>query len=126
MKKRNISEEDRQKDRQNALRGTEKTKGKKRSKSKYGVYSWGFESSGKGTKPRKHKGRVLSKIFRFGKQRYTLLLQKEERGKGKKGFGATFLPEGKPQSSLDGRLRVEAGTYGEAEKKAIRAFKSKK
>lgn len=126
MKKKNISEKDRRIDRENALRGTEKTKGKPRRKSRYGVYSWGFKSTEKGTKSRKHKGNVLSRIFGFKKQRYTLLLRKDVKGKGKRGFSATFLPEGKPQSSLDGRVQIDARTYREAEKRAIREFKRMK
>lgn len=53
-----ITDEDRVIDRKNALIGTEKSKGKRRTKSKYGPYSWGFKEA---------KIRALKEIKKIGK-----------------------------------------------------------
>lgn len=124
-----LSKEERKKiDRQNALAGTAETKGKKRAKSKYGVRSWGFNHRGDKTTPRKYgKGKsILSHIFKLGKKSYTVLIRKESKGSGKQPFSATFLEDGKAQSDLTNRMRIEATSYREAQKKAVRDFKKQK
>lgn len=124
MKKRNISTEDREKDRQNALKGTEKTRGKPRGKSKYGVYSWGFQPTNKGTSPRKHKGgTILSHIFKKGRKNFVLLLKKEKKGSGKQPYTATILEGGKTQSTFGNQFKVEAGTFREAKTRALKKYK---
>lgn len=119
-----ITDEDRAIDRKNALIGTEKSKGKKRTKSKYGPYSWGFKSSSKGTKPRKHKqGTVLSHIFSKGKRSFVLLLKKDKKGSGKQPFTATILEGGRTQSTLDNQIKINAATFKEAKAKALKEIK---
>lgn len=123
---RNITDKDRATDRQNALKGTQKSKGSKRDKSKYGPYSWGFKSTNKGTNPRKHKGgSVLSHIFKNGKKSFVLLLKKDKKGSGKQPYTATVLEGGKTQSTFDNQFKVEAGTFKEAKSKALKKFKGK-
>lgn len=123
-----MNKEERKKiDRQNALKGSEKTKGKPRGKSKYGTRSWGFNErpGNKGTTPRKYgKGKsILAHIFKAGRKNITLILRKEKKGRGKQPFTATFLENGKAQSDLDNRLKVEATTFREVQKKAVKEFK---
>lgn len=126
-KKRNITNQDRKQFRKNALKGTDKTRGKKRTKSKYGKYSYGWESTPKGTKPRKHdKGKVITHIFRAGGKRFVMLLRKEKTGRGKQPYAATVIEEGRPQSSLDHGFRVDAGSFPKAAEEAVKRFKSRK
>lgn len=127
MPKRKITDADREQFRKNALKGTEKTQGKKRGKSKYGKYSWGFEKTQKGTKTRRHDGgKVITHIFRSGGKRFVMLLRKDKSGRGKMPYHATIVEEGKPQSSLDHGFTVEAGTFGKATQEAVKKFKNKK
>lgn len=121
-----VSKTERKKiDRENALKGTAKTRGKKRDKSKYGTRSWGFNKRGGKTTGRKYgSGKsLLAHIFRFRGKRYTAIVKKTRKGAGKQPFTATFLEDGKPQSSLDGTVKVEARSYSEAREKAVKEFK---
>lgn len=125
--KRFIDEHDREVYRENALKGTAKTKGKpKVKKSKYGVFSWGFAHRGSKTTNRKHKeGKVISKIFRKDGKQYTALVRKEEKGKGKKPFIVTILTAGKSQSHLGHSYQVESDSFPKAADKAIKEFKKR-
>ena len=124
MPKRKITPEDRAVDRQNALKGSEKSKGSQRGKSKYGPYSWGFQATNKGTSPRKHKGgAILSHIFRKGQKNFVLLLKKEKKGPGKQPFTATVLEGGKAQSTLDNQIKIDATSFKEAKIKALKEIK---
>lgn len=126
MTKRKITNKDRKVFRKNALMGTAETKGRKQRKSKYGQYSWGFRHTPKGTKPRKHqKGKVLVHMFRAGKRTFTLLLKKDAARKGKQPYTATFLEDGKTQSTLDNRIKVQAESFPDARKKAVKEFRGK-
>ena len=124
MPKRKITPEDRAVDRQNALKGSEKSKGSQRGKSKYGPYSWGFQATNKGTSPRKHKGgSILSHIFQKGQKNFVLLLKKDKKGSGKQSYSATILEGGKTQSTLDNQMKISASSFKEAKIKALKEIK---
>lgn len=125
MTKRNLTQADREQFRENAKKGTAKTRGKPRiKKSKYGVFSWGFNRRGSKTEPRKHDhGRVTSKIFRKNGKHFTLLVRKEEKGRGKKSYIGTVLEHGKTQSSLGRSFKVEADSFPRASEKIAKEFK---
>jgi hypothetical protein len=121
---RRITERDREIWRQNALRGTARTKGKRGSQSKHTGRSWGFEEFGTYASDRK-KGKTRVFRVQVNKKEFGFNVSKHDRY-GKNFYSIQVARKGKPLTDANTEyFRVNARNYKDARNKALKLLKNK-
>lgn len=133
MAYRHITEKDRKIWRQNALRGTAKTRGKKRSEVPKAKKKWGFIKFGTNTvdRSRKSGNEAPQKAYTIKKKgkEYGMVIRyfpdiRYDVPKGKKFFTVDILERGKPNTDSNSTFyQIDATDFADAKKQALKMFK---